>query len=222
MHHTGGRGDPTNVVADWRAHRPGIGTQYIMDREGHIHDVRAEYGYGGTGNIITGSGVGRGLNNSNIVGMEVVARDDRDVTPAQVAAAQDFIARNYPGTPVFGHGEVNPGHREASEGMMIVNAIRRQRAAAAAAAQRAPHDSGGVHWPTPPSTHGAGAGHPGHAHFSHALHHEAPPPPPPMRVQLQMPSLFETRQASRQRARWIGEDILGMERAAAPADIGLG
>ena len=30
---------------------------------------------------------------------------------------------------MFGHGEVNPGHKEADEGMTIVNAIRRDRAA---------------------------------------------------------------------------------------------
>lgn len=74
---------------------------------------------------------GAGLSSGNTVGMEVVAKDDRDITPAQVAAAKAFIASRYPNTPVFGHGEVNPGHREASEGMTIVNAIRRDRAAAA-------------------------------------------------------------------------------------------
>jgi hypothetical protein len=127
MHHTGGRGGPANVVSDWRTNRPGIGTQYIMDREGVVHDVKKEFGYGGTGNIITGSGAGRGLSNKNIVGMEVVATSDKDVTPAQRDAAKRFIAENYPNTPVFGHGEVNPGHREASEGMTIVNAIRAGR-----------------------------------------------------------------------------------------------
>jgi hypothetical protein len=40
---------------------------------------------------------------------------------------QRFIRENYPSTPVFGHGEVNPGHKEADEGMAIVNAIRQER-----------------------------------------------------------------------------------------------
>jgi hypothetical protein len=127
MHHTSGGGTPSSVVEDWRAHRPGIGTQYIMDREGVIHDVRKEFGYSGTSNIITGSGAGAGLSNRVIVGMEVIARDDKDVTPAQVAAARKFIAERYPNTPIYGHGEVNPGHREASEGMTIVRAIRAER-----------------------------------------------------------------------------------------------
>lgn len=128
VHHTGGRGDPANVVADWRANRPGVGAQYIMDRDGVIHDTAAEYGYGGHGHMITGSGAGAGLHNGNTVGMEVVARDNNDVTPAQIAAGHAFIQKNYPNTPVYGHGEVNPGHREADEGMGIVNSVRGERA----------------------------------------------------------------------------------------------
>jgi hypothetical protein len=63
--------------------------------------------------------------------MEVIAANDKDVTPAQVEAAKKFISKNYPRTPVFGHGEVNPGHKEATEGMTITSAIRAQRAAQA-------------------------------------------------------------------------------------------
>ena len=44
---------------------------------------------------------GAGLSSGNTVGMEVVAKDDRDITPAQVAAAKAFIASRYPNTPVF-------------------------------------------------------------------------------------------------------------------------
>jgi hypothetical protein len=32
VHHTSGRGDPASIVSGWRQERPGIGTQYIMDR----------------------------------------------------------------------------------------------------------------------------------------------------------------------------------------------
>jgi hypothetical protein len=76
----------------------------------------------------TGWGAGAGLSNRNTVGMEVIAKNDRDVTPAQREAAMRFIAERYPNTPVFGHGEVNPGHKEADEGMSITSAIRRARA----------------------------------------------------------------------------------------------
>ena len=56
--------------------------------------------------------------------MEVIAKNDKDVTPAQIKAAEEFMRKNYPNTPVFGHGQVNPGHKEADEGMSIVNAGR--------------------------------------------------------------------------------------------------
>lgn len=148
MHHTGGRGDAQGVVNTLQ--QRGLGVQYVMDREGVIHHI----GGPGAANImpesryrqtpITGKEF---LTNRNIVGMEVIASNDRDVTAKQVAAAQAFIAKNYPNTPVFGHGEVNPGHKEADEGRKIVSAIRMQRAAEAAqravpvaeAAQKHPH-----------------------------------------------------------------------------------
>lgn len=76
---------------------------------------------------------GAGLSNVNTVGMEIIAKDDRDVAPAQVEAAKAFIARNYPTTPVYGHGEVNPGHKQATEGLTVANAIRAMRQAAPSA-----------------------------------------------------------------------------------------
>ena len=132
MHHTAGRGDPASIVADWKKNRPGIGSQYIMDREGIVHDTQKEFGYGGTGQILPGYGkMGAGLSNRNTVGMEIVARNDKDVTPAQAAAAAEFMRTHYPNTPVLGHGQVNPGHREDSEGMTAVAAVQAERAARA-------------------------------------------------------------------------------------------
>ena len=126
MHHTGGRGTPKDVLNT--LNQRGLGVEYIMDREGNIIPSSGP----GAANILPGWGKGAGLNNSNIVGMEVIAKDDKDVTTAQVEAAQRFIRQNYPNTPVFGHGEVNPGHKEADEGMKITNAIRRERESATA------------------------------------------------------------------------------------------
>jgi hypothetical protein len=105
----------------------GLGAEYLMDRDGSI------YPFSGPGarqiepNDRWG-GAAPGLTNANSVGMEVVARDNRDITPAQIAAARRFIQDRYPNTPVFGHGEVNPGHKQRDEGMAIVNAIRQDRA----------------------------------------------------------------------------------------------
>jgi hypothetical protein len=132
MHHTGGGGDVGGVQSTLR--QRGLGVEYVMDRDGNIFQT----GGPGAANILPGYGPkGQGLDNRNVVGMEVIARDDKDVTPAQVAAAKAFMEKYYPKTPVFGHGEVNPGHKEADEGMTIVNAIRAQRAADAASAARA-------------------------------------------------------------------------------------
>ncbi len=61
------------------------------------------------------------LSNENTVGMEIIAKDDKDVTRAQVLSA------SYPNTPVFGHGEVNPGHKQATEGWTVTHAIREER-----------------------------------------------------------------------------------------------
>jgi len=59
--------------------------------------------------------------------MEIIAKDDKDVTRAQVLSAQAFARKHYPNTPVFGHGEVNPGHKQATEGWTVTHAIREER-----------------------------------------------------------------------------------------------
>ena len=118
IHHTAGRGTPQGVIDT--LNQRGLGVQYIMDRDGKIYQV----GGAGESQMRPGSGAGAGLSNANTVGMEVIAKDDSDVTPQQVAAAREFVNRTYPGIAVFGHGQVNPGHKQASEGMTIVNAIK--------------------------------------------------------------------------------------------------
>ena len=128
MHHTGGGGTPQSVVDFWKRERPGIGSQFIMDREGVVHDTRKEFNYPGTNQIMPGWGPkGAGLSNRNTVGMEIIAKDDKDVTPAQAAAAAAWMAKNYPNTPVAGHGEVNPGHKQEREGMTAVEAVEAER-----------------------------------------------------------------------------------------------
>lgn len=124
MHHTGGRGTVEGVQNTLR--QRGLGVQYIMDRDGNIVNA------GGSSHMMPGWGpLGTGLSNRNTHGMEIIAKNDSDVTPDQVAAAKKFIAERYAKTPVFGHGQVNPGHKEATEGMSVVNAINEERAARA-------------------------------------------------------------------------------------------
>jgi hypothetical protein len=121
FHHTGGRGSPEGVVDT--LNQRGLGVQYVMDRDGKITRTLPE---GARGAHILRSEI-NGLNNGNTQGVEVIAKDDKDVTPAQVAAGRAFaeaMAKRYPGLQVFGHGEVNPSHKQADEGRSIVEAYR--------------------------------------------------------------------------------------------------
>jgi hypothetical protein len=136
FHHTGGRSDPVPTLR-----QRGLGVQFVMDRDGNIKQV----GGAGESHMQPGSGAGAGLSNANTVGMEIIARDNRDVTPAQVAAAQKFIAQHYQNIPIYGHGEVNPGHKQPDEGMAIVNAILGARAGQQApSAAYSPEDPRGL------------------------------------------------------------------------------
>jgi len=123
FHHSGGSSLNELVTT---LQRRGLGSEYLMDRDGKIY----AYGRPGSSHIEPNDrwrGNAPGLTNANSLGMEIVAKDDSDVTPAQIAAAKQFIAKNYPNVPVYGHGEVNPGHKQANEGMAAVNAIRADR-----------------------------------------------------------------------------------------------
>ena len=147
FHHSGG-----STLEGLRAtlQDRGLGSEYLMDRDGTV------YSYAGAGSPHIQpndryGGIASGLTNKNAVGMELVAKNDADVTPAQVASARQFIAANYPNTPVYGHGEVNPGHKQASEGMAAVNAIRADRRGAAplAGVQVASAEPQTVAYPSP-------------------------------------------------------------------------
>lgn len=130
VHHTGGRGDAQGVVNTLNGR--GLGVQYVLDRDGHVFRTLPE-GHRGA-HILPGNVDGRQLSNANTLGMEVIAKDDSDVTPAQVEAARKFYAdlhKKYPHIEAFGHGYVNPGHKMASEGRTITDAIRADERTAA-------------------------------------------------------------------------------------------
>ena len=138
VHHTGGGSSAKSIVDYWRANRPGIGTQYIMDRDGNVHSVKDEFGYSGTSHV---SGkhtpqdfLNKGLTNKNMLGMEIMAKNDKDVTPKQAKAFAEFMQKNYPNMPIYGHGELNPGHREPDEGQTAKAAAMALRNGGAAAA----------------------------------------------------------------------------------------
>ena len=137
MHHTVIGGSPQDIVDFWKKQGKGYGAQYIMDRDGVVHDTQKEFGYSGTNEILNDQK--HGLTNGNVVGMEIIAKNDKDVTPAQAKFAAAFVKQNYPTTPVYGHGQVNPGHKEATEGMTAVNAVNADRGSAPTTPTKGPN-----------------------------------------------------------------------------------
>jgi hypothetical protein len=120
-HHTGSRGTPEDIIRT--LNQRGLGVQYIMDRDGKIYHALPE---GTRGAHILPSEINN-LSNSNTEGMEVIANDDADVTMAEVIAAKRFaqdFSKLHPGVQYFGHGEVNPHHKQATEGLTIADAVR--------------------------------------------------------------------------------------------------
>ena len=118
IHHTGGRGTPEGIMDVFR--QRGLATQYVMDRDGRVFRSLPE---GTRGRHLRPSEINN-LSNSNALGIEIIARDDADVTPQQRAAAQNFTnyaSSKYGFDPknVFGHGELN-SHKQSTEGMSAV------------------------------------------------------------------------------------------------------
>ena len=140
VHHTGpSGGTPESIVEGWRSdpspsRRNVVGSQYIMDRNGVIHDTANEYGYTAINHAkdfnIPGTGISKdqGTSNRSIVGMEIIAKDEKDVTPAQQAALVRFANERYPDTPFYGHGEIS-GNRMNDEGIPGAQAVLASRPA---------------------------------------------------------------------------------------------
>lgn len=127
FHHTGS--PAIRSVGDTRRtlERRGLGIQYIMERDGTIHQMAPDLER--ASHIKRGRGVGEGLSNQNTIGIEIVANDDSDVTPAQVESAKNFYRKLqtvYPGLQVFGHGEINK-HKQRTEGGSAARAARQPR-----------------------------------------------------------------------------------------------
>ena len=96
----------------------GLAYNYIVDKDGTIHQFA-----GGRGaHMLPGSGpAGEGLGNANTIGISAVGSGEKDMMPAQVQSMRNLTAalgkaHGIPPSQVFGHGQVNPGHREADEG----------------------------------------------------------------------------------------------------------
>ena len=125
IHHTGGSGLDTAIQT---LQKRKLSYHYLVDRNGKVvqivpDELRASH-----------AGVTNkkpGFNNDNTVSISMVAKDDNDVTPEQIAAASSLeamLAKKYgfAKTNAFGHGEVSSG-KHPKEGFTIASAIRSGR-----------------------------------------------------------------------------------------------
>ena len=122
IHHTGGRG--LDIAIKTLQSRK-LSYHYLVDRDGRIVNVLPD-------NLV-GWHAGHTnkkpeLTNSNTVSISMVAKDDTDVTPEQLAAAsslEEQLAKKYgfPKSESYGHGEVSSG-KHPKEGFTIATAIR--------------------------------------------------------------------------------------------------
>jgi hypothetical protein len=129
IHHTAGRGDVDGVISTFKQRN--FPAHFVIDREGKVYQTLPDGARGQ--HMRPGQGRGAGLSNENMEGVEIIANDDGDITPAQKQAAIDLVnarAKQYgydPKSSVFGHGEVN-NHKQSTEGMTVVSALRGEEA----------------------------------------------------------------------------------------------
>jgi len=128
IHHTAGRGSVDSVLNTYKS--TNFPAPFIIDRDGNIYQAIPD-GYQGQ-HIKNGTGpVGEGKSNANMEGVEIIANDDKDVLPVQQQAAANLLQQRAdrwgwvnPQALVYGHGEVNPGHKEPTEGMTVAGGVR--------------------------------------------------------------------------------------------------
>lgn len=112
-HHTGGNGDCNRVMGTLNSR--GLGVQWIVDREGNVCQSLPLNSVGF--HILDSQ---KGPTNYNSQGVEVSAKDDSDILPIQAVSVLKLIKKlGIKPSQVYGHGEVNPGHKQASEGQTI-------------------------------------------------------------------------------------------------------
>lgn len=122
IHHTGGRG--LDVAIQTLQSRK-LSYHYLVDRNGKVVQILPDE--------LMGWHAGKTnkkpeFDNSNTVSISMVAKDDSDVTPEQIAAASSLeamLAKKYgfSKSNTFGHGEVSSA-KHPKEGFTIASAIR--------------------------------------------------------------------------------------------------
>ncbi|TRV35834.1 MAG: hypothetical protein EWV70_09500 [Microcystis flos-aquae Mf_QC_C_20070823_S20] len=122
IHHTAGRGGVDGVIQTFKDRN--FPAHFVIDRDGAIHRILAD---DQKGQHTKPAQDGSDISNSNSWGVEIIANDDSDLTPAQVQASVQlayYLHDNY-GMPldrVVGHGQIND-HKQETEGATVLAAL---------------------------------------------------------------------------------------------------
>ena len=119
VHHTAGHGkaeDVVNILND-----RGLGVQWVIDREGKVFQTFPEGLTAWHAGHKDQKDAPSDLQNDTAQGVEVIAKNDRDVLPVQILAAFKLLKYlGYTKDQVWGHGEVTY-NKESSEGETITD-----------------------------------------------------------------------------------------------------
>ena len=137
IHHTGGD-TPEGALAWWKNPKSkGVGAHYIIDKDGSV--INTAPITDSTGHIMPDLATKK-INNKTSLGIEIVGKNDKDVTQAQKEAVkrlyEEQILPTYPNIKlenIRGHGELAKGYtgshaRPEDEGSSVVNFLRAKQA----------------------------------------------------------------------------------------------
>jgi len=122
FHHTAGRGTPTDVIKVLNCRKrpnkkPGcmiLGVQFIIDREGKVYKGLPDGSSGG--HVVRGGKGPTDVTNSNSMGVEIIAKEDKDVLIKQCKSALLLVKdQGFSLNQILGHGEVST-NKMPSEG----------------------------------------------------------------------------------------------------------
>lgn len=157
IHETQGA-DTLDGNVSW-ANKTNTGANYYIDKDGQVFQAAPDE------RAMNHAGKGRGVNgdarpdfgNGNTLAVELMTKPGERPNDQQIAAAHSLVASKakqygFTDKDVYGHGELAPGHKEATEGMDVVKRIRAQGFNAGTGA--APNIEVGVGKFVPPTTPG--------------------------------------------------------------------
>lgn len=105
LHHTAGRGKASDVMNILNSRK--LGVQWIIDRDGKLFKSLPS-GHRGAHIKLIRSSVPKDLSNRTSQGVEIIAKDDTDISITQCRTALKLIkSLGYPLSNVYGHGDVS-------------------------------------------------------------------------------------------------------------------